>query len=163
MEDKHVNPAEVAAAFPGKKVTRKDLEMFMLGKKNQPAQVAKGTREVERRKLTTLRLKLAERLVSVKNETAMLTTFNEVNMSAVMQMKQKYGDAFKEKYGYGFGYMSFFTKAVTIALQEFPQVNSMIDGEELIVPGFIDIGIAVSAPKGLGGPCYPEHRDDGNP
>jgi 2-oxoglutarate dehydrogenase E2 component (dihydrolipoamide succinyltransferase) len=149
MEDKHVNPAEVAAAFPGKRITRKDLEQFMVGKKPSPSVAMNGTREVERKKLTTLRMKLAERLVTVKNETAMLTTFNEVNMGAVMQLKQKYGDAFKEKYGFGFGYMSLFTKAVTIALQEFPQVNSMIDGDELVVPGFVDIGIAVSAPKGL--------------
>ena len=99
--------------------------------------------------MTTLRLKLAERLVSVKNETAMLTTFNEADMSAVIALKEKYNEAFKEKYGTGLGFMSFFTKAVTMALQEFPQVNSMIDGDELVTPNYVDIGIAVSAPKGL--------------
>ncbi len=96
-----------------------------------------------------LRLKLAERLVSVKNETAMLTTFNEINMQAALKIKEQYGDLFKERHGVSVGLMSFFTKAVTLALKDFPQVNSMIDGDELITPNYIDIGIAVSAPKGL--------------
>ena len=87
--------------------------------------------------------------MSVKNETAMLTTFNEADMSAVIALKEKYNEAFKEKYGTNLGFMSFFTKASAIALQEFPQVNSMIDGDELVTPNFVDIGIAVSAPKGL--------------
>ena len=103
----------------------------------------------ERKKMSTLRLKLAERLVSVKNETAMLTTFNEINMTALLAIKKKYNDAFKEKYGVGIGFMSFFTKAVSEALLLFPQVNSMIDGDELVMHHYVDIGIAVSAPKGL--------------
>ena len=108
-----------------------------------------GSRNESRKKLSTLRLKLAERLVAVKNETAMLTTFNEVNMKGIISIKEKLNETFKERYGVGIGFMSFFTKAVTIALREFPQVNSMIDGEELITPDYNDIGIAVSAPKGL--------------
>lgn len=103
----------------------------------------------ERKKMSTLRLKLAERLVSVKNETAMLTTFNEINMTALLAIKKKYNDAFKEKYGVGIGFMSFFTKAVSESLLLFPQVNSMIDGDELVLHHYVDIGIAVSAPKGL--------------
>jgi len=106
-------------------------------------------RTTERKKMSTLRLKLAHRLVSVKNETAMLTTFNEVNMSNIMALKEKYKEKFKEKYGVSLGFMSLFTKAVTIALHEFPQVNSIIDNDELIYHHYVDVGIAVSSPKGL--------------
>jgi 2-oxoglutarate dehydrogenase E2 component (dihydrolipoamide succinyltransferase) len=108
-----------------------------------------GTRDTERKKMSTLRLKLAERLVAVKNETAMLTTFNEVNMTPVMQIRQQYKEAFKEKHGVSLGFMSFFTKAVTEALSLFPQVNAQIDGDEMIFHKYADIGIAVSTPKGL--------------
>ena len=93
--------------------------------------------------------KVAERLVAVKNQTAMLTTFNEVDMSAVMAVRDKYKDKFKEQHGVGLGFMSFFTKAVTEALRLFPQVNGQIDGEEIIMHDYADIGIAVSSPKGL--------------
>jgi 2-oxoglutarate dehydrogenase E2 component (dihydrolipoamide succinyltransferase) len=150
MEEQKVDPAIIASAFSGKKITRNDILSFLKGKKAQPSSASPAaTRNMERKKLTTLRLKLAERLVSVKNQTAMLTTFNEADMSAVIALKEKYNDAFKEKFGTGLGFMSFFTKAATIALQEFPQVNSMIDGDELVTPDYVDIGIAVSAPKGL--------------
>jgi 2-oxoglutarate dehydrogenase E2 component (dihydrolipoamide succinyltransferase) len=151
IEEKHVNPGDLGNAFPGKKITRKDIELFISRKKEAGGAVVSftGTREEDRKKMTTLRLKLAERLVSVKNQTAMLTTFNEINMQAALKMKEKYSDSFKERYGVGFGLMSLFTKAVTIALKEFPQVNSMLDGEELVTPRYVDIGIAVSAPKGL--------------
>ena len=121
----------------------------------QPASHAATTisrtdnRTTERKKMSTLRLKLAHRLVSVKNETAMLTTFNEVNMSNIMALKEKYKEKFKEKYGVSLGFMSLFTKAVTIALHEFPQVNSIIDNDELIYHHYVDVGIAVSSPKGL--------------
>ncbi|MCX6306375.1 MAG: 2-oxoglutarate dehydrogenase complex dihydrolipoyllysine-residue succinyltransferase [Bacteroidetes bacterium] len=150
IEEKHVNSADLTNAFPGKKITRKDIESFINRKKEGSAAVAfTGTREEDRKKMTTLRLKLAERLVMVKNQTAMLTTFNEINMQAALKIKEKYSESFKERYGVGFGLMSIFTKAVTIALKEFPQVNSMLDGEELVTPRYVDIGIAVSAPKGL--------------
>jgi 2-oxoglutarate dehydrogenase E2 component (dihydrolipoamide succinyltransferase) len=150
IEDKHVNPGDISSAFPGKKITRKDIESFISSKKEAAGQVmTKGTRDEDRKKMTTLRLKLAERLVSVKNQTAMLTTFNEINMSNALKIKEKYNDTFKERHGVGLGLMSIFTKAVTIALRDFPQVNSMIDGEDLITPRYVDIGIAVSAPKGL--------------
>ncbi len=108
-----------------------------------------GNRGETRSKLSMLRRKVAERLVAVKNETAMLTTFNEVNMSAIFQLREKYKEDFKEKHGVGLGFMSFFTKAVVKALQEFPSVNSMIDGKEMISYDFCDISIAVSGPKGL--------------
>ncbi|MCB0792510.1 MAG: dihydrolipoyllysine-residue succinyltransferase, partial [Flavobacteriales bacterium] len=96
-----------------------------------------------------LRKKVAERLVSVKNQTAMLTTFNEVDMSAVMALRDKYKDKFKETHGVGLGFMSFFTKAVTEALRLFPAVNGQLDGEDLVTFDYADIGIAVSSPKGL--------------
>ena len=108
-----------------------------------------GTRDTDRQKMSPLRKKLAQRLVAVKNETAMLTTFNEVDMSAIYALRAKYKDKFKEVYGTNLGFMSFFTKAVTEALNLFPAVNAMIDGEEIVYNKYADIGIAVSAPKGL--------------
>jgi 2-oxoglutarate dehydrogenase E2 component (dihydrolipoamide succinyltransferase) len=150
IREQNIDPGYIESAFPGKKITRKEIGIFLQsGKKPGKTPVESVSRDEERKKLTTLRLKLAERLVSVKNETAMLTTFNEVNMRQVLALKEKYNDDFKERHGTGIGFMSFFTRAVTIALQEFPQVNSMIDGDELVTPHYIDIGIAVSSPKGL--------------
>ena len=108
-----------------------------------------GTREMRREKMSMLRRKVAERLVAVKNETAMLTTFNEVDMKPVMDLRAKYKNDFKEHYGVGLGFMGFFTKAVTTAIQKFPTVNAMIDGKEMVIPAYADIGIAVSSPKGL--------------
>ena len=150
IEENKVDTSELARAYPGRRVTRKDIEAFVAGKKTTSTPtVIPGSREQERRKMTTLRLKLAERLVAVKNQTAMLTTFNEINMQAALRIREKYGETFKAQHGVGVGLMSLFTRAVTIALQDFPQVNSMIDGEDLVLPNYIDIGIAVSAPKGL--------------
>jgi len=108
-----------------------------------------GPRGTSRKKMSTLRRKIASRLVAVKNETAMLTTFNEVDMTKIFEIRKKYKDKFKDKYDVGLGFMSFFTKSVTIALKEFPDVNSMIDKNEIIHHNYTDIGIAVSAPKGL--------------
>ena len=108
-----------------------------------------GDRNETRKKMTSLRKTVSRRLVAVKNETAMLTTFNEVNMKPIMDLRAKYKDQFKEKYEIGLGFMSFFTKACTVALQEWPAVNAMIDGEEMVYHDFCDISIAVSAPKGL--------------
>ena len=108
-----------------------------------------GTRGSERTKLSMLRRKVAERLVAAKNETAMLTTFNEVDMSAIYALREQYKEQFKTKHGLGLGFMSFFTKAVTRALQLYPDVNSMIDGQEKISYNFCDISVAVSGPKGL--------------
>ena len=108
-----------------------------------------GTGSFERRKMSTLRRKVAERLVAVKNETAMLTTFNEVDMRPIMDLRKIYKEDFKEKHGVSLGFMSFFTKAVTRALKMFPDVNAMIDGKEVIYYDYADISIAVSSPKGL--------------
>ncbi|HSY62853.1 MAG TPA: 2-oxoglutarate dehydrogenase complex dihydrolipoyllysine-residue succinyltransferase [Cytophaga sp.] len=117
-----------------------------------PAAAAKSPvagRADDRVKMTSLRKTIARRLVAVKNETAMLTTFNEVDMKPVMDLRSKYKDTFKEKYGIGLGFMSFFTKAVCIALQDFPAVNAYIDGEEIVYHNFCDVSVAVSTPKGL--------------
>lgn len=111
--------------------------------------VANGARDEKREKMTSLRKTVAKRLVSVKNETAMLTTFNEVDMQPIMELRGKYKDKFKEKHGVGLGFMSFFTKAVTEALKDWPAVGARIEGEEVVYSNFADISIAVSAPKGL--------------
>lgn len=108
-----------------------------------------GTRNTERTKLSTLRKKLSKRLVAVKNETAMLTTFNEVNMSSVINIRKKYGERFRQEHGVGLGFMSFFTKACAEALNRFPAANAMLDADEIVYHNYADIGIAVSTPKGL--------------
>ena len=108
-----------------------------------------GPRGSEHKKMSVLRRKVAERLVAVKNETAMLTTFNEVDMKPIMDLRKTYKEEFKEKHGVGLGFMSFFTKAVTRALKLFPDVNAMIDGKEIVYYDYADISIAVSSPKGL--------------
>lgn len=111
--------------------------------------IAGGNRNSRRERMSNLRKTVARRLVSVKNETAMLTTFNEVNMQPIMDLRNKFKDKFKEKNGVGLGFMSFFTKAVCVALKEWPAVNAQIDGTDLVYNDFCDISIAVSAPKGL--------------
>jgi 2-oxoglutarate dehydrogenase E2 component (dihydrolipoamide succinyltransferase) len=141
-----------------KRITKKDLLVAIASaardKENAGASVSstgiwKGSREVEKIKMTTLRRKIAERLVAVKNETAMLTTFNEVDMSAIMELRSKYKDTFFEKYGIRPGFMSFFAKAVTLSIPMFPQVNGQIDDGQILLPDYVDVGIAVSTPKGL--------------
>ncbi|WP_293956575.1 MULTISPECIES: 2-oxoglutarate dehydrogenase complex dihydrolipoyllysine-residue succinyltransferase [unclassified Sphingobacterium] len=114
-----------------------------------PAAPVAGSRNERREKLSSLRKTIAKRLVAVKNETAMLTTFNEVNMQPIMDLRAKYKDTFKEKFGIGLGFMSFFTKAVTTALAEWPAVNARIEDNEIVYSDFADVSIAVSAPKGL--------------
>ena len=149
MEEKHLTGREVLEQLGHSRITKQDvLNASSASPVYLPANV-ETSREVERKKMSMLRAKLAQRLVSVKNETAMLTTFNEVNMSQIMSLKKQYNEKFKEQFGVGIGFMSFFTKAITIALAKFPQVNAMIDGDELIFHKYADVGIAVSAPKGL--------------
>jgi 2-oxoglutarate dehydrogenase E2 component (dihydrolipoamide succinyltransferase) len=116
-----------------------------------PAKAASvaGAREQRREKMSSLRKTIARRLVAVKNETAMLTTFNEVDMKPVMDVRSKFKDKFKEKHEVGLGFMSFFVKAVTVALKDFPGVNAMIDGEEIVYNDFADVSVAVSTPRGL--------------
>ena len=128
----------------GGRITKQDVVQ------NKPAMgPGRGERNQNRKRLSTLRRKLATRLVSVKNETAMLTTFNEINMSVINAIRSKYKEDFNKKHGCKLGYMSFFTKSVARALKMFPDVNSMIDGDDLISFDYIDISIAVSSPKGL--------------
>jgi 2-oxoglutarate dehydrogenase E2 component (dihydrolipoamide succinyltransferase) len=139
-------PAEKAAPAPQKEATKPAPE-----KRPIPAMptMAGSEREESRDKMSRLRKTIAGRLVAAKNDTAMLTTFNEVDLQAVMNMRQKWKEKFKETHGVGLGYMSFFTKAVTMALLEFPKVNGQIDGEDIVTYNYADIGIAVSTPKGL--------------
>lgn len=116
---------------------------------NAAQPTAAGNREQTRERMSSLRKTIARRLVAAKNETAMLTTFNEVDMQAVMDLRKAYKDKFKEKFDVNLGFMSFFTKAACLALQEWPTVNAMIDGDEIVLNNFCDISIAVSSPKGL--------------
>jgi len=150
MDENKVPAAKVAASGKGGRITKGDvLSTLSGGFDSSTTSGWGGSRDTERSKMTPLRKKLAQRLVAVKNETAMLTTFNEVDMSAIYAIRAKYKDKFKEVYGTNIGFMSFFTKAVTEALNHFPAVNAMIDGEEIVYHKFADVGIAVSAPKGL--------------
>lgn len=150
MDEKGIATNKVAATGKDGRITKADvLNAMSAGFDTNTAASWGGTRDTDRQKMTSLRKKLAQRLVAVKQETAMLTTFNEVDMSAAMALRTKYKDAFKEKHGVNLGFMSLFTKAVTEALNLFPAVNAMIDGEEIVYHKYADIGIAVSAPKGL--------------
>ncbi|MBN2613323.1 MAG: 2-oxoglutarate dehydrogenase complex dihydrolipoyllysine-residue succinyltransferase [Bacteroidales bacterium] len=133
-----------------KKITTKEVNLVLSAGKDRTVKQSKPlTREMQRSKISQLRKKLSQRLVAVKNETAMLTTFNEVDMSAVIALRKKYQKQFQEKFGVKPGFMSFFAKAVTQALNLFPAVNSMIEGEDIVTPGFVDICIAVQTDKGL--------------
>ena len=116
---------------------------------SESAPAPQGERAQERKKMTSLRKTISRRLVAVKNETAMLTTFNEVDMSPIMEIRKKYKEQFKEKHEVGLGFMSFFAKACCTALLEWPAVNAYIDGEEMVYNHFCDISIAVSTPRGL--------------
>jgi len=157
LEANNLGEQDLVDFYKKIRISKGDVVQFLDDKQNiQPAAGASsttpswgGTRDADRKKMTMLRLKLSERLVKVKNETAMLTTFNEVNMTPIMDIRKKYKELFKEKFGVSLGFMSFFTKAVTEALQHFPQVNAMIDGKEFVYHNYADVGIAVSAPKGL--------------
>jgi 2-oxoglutarate dehydrogenase E2 component (dihydrolipoamide succinyltransferase) len=109
----------------------------------------KPSRNQERQKMSNLRKTIARRLVSAKNETAMLTTFNEVNMQPIFDTRNKYKEQFREVHSVGLGFMSFFTRACALALQQYPKVNAFLDGEEMVMNDFVDVSIAVSSPKGL--------------
>ena len=160
LAEKNVAPASVNGTGTGGRITKEDALKSgsrKVGKSESPvaavktpvAQATPGSRNERREKMSSLRKTIAKRLVTVKNETAMLTTFNEVDMQPIMEMRSRYKDKFKEKYGVGLGFMSFFSKAVSEALKEFPTVNARIEGEEIVYSDFTDISIAVSAPKGL--------------
>ncbi|RDY58682.1 2-oxoglutarate dehydrogenase complex dihydrolipoyllysine-residue succinyltransferase [Flagellimonas nanhaiensis] len=145
LDEKGIAPAAVSGTGRDGRITKEDA-MSAVPSMGTPTG---GNRGETRSKLSMLRRKVAERLVSAKNETAMLTTFNEVDMSPIFELRKQYKEEFKEKHGVSLGFMSFFTKAVIRALQMYPAVNSMIDGKEMITYDFCDISIAVSGPKGL--------------
>ncbi|WP_312207852.1 2-oxoglutarate dehydrogenase complex dihydrolipoyllysine-residue succinyltransferase [Empedobacter sp.] len=145
LDEKGIDASQVKGSGRDGRITQDDAVRFTpaMGTSTQ------GTRAQSEKKLSSLRRKIAQRLVSVKNETAMLTTFNEVDMSAIFALRNQYKDEFKAKHGVGLGFMSFFTKAVTRALELYPDVNSMIDGDYQVKFDFADISVAVSGPKGL--------------
>ena len=146
LEEKNIQPSDIVGTGKDGRITKDDA-VNAVPSMGTPTGGSRGT---ERTKLSMLRRKVAERLVAAKNETAMLTTFNEVNMTPINTLRNEYKDSFKAKHGgVGLGYMSFFTKAVTRALQLYPDVNSMMDGDYKIGFDFCDISIAVSGPKGL--------------
>ena len=146
LDEKSIQPSDIVGTGKDGRITKDDA-VNAVPSMGTPTG---GSRGSERSKLSMLRRKVAERLVAAKNETAMLTTFNEVNMTPINNIRNQYKDAFKAKHnGVGLGYMSFFTKAVTRALQLFPDVNSMMDGDYKVAYDFADISIAVSGPKGL--------------
>ena len=156
LAEKDIDPATVKGTGVDGRITKEDARNAQKPAAPAKAETPKtaaapvaGLRNERREKMSPLRKTVAKRLVTVKNETAMLTTFNEVNMKPIMDLRSKYKDQFKEKHGVGLGFMSFFTKAVCEALKDFPAVNARIDGEEVVFNDFADISIAVSAPKGL--------------
>jgi len=148
MEEEDLNVDDIIDGL--RKITTRDVKRVIdTGKSFSSPHPAKASREVQSNKMSQLRKKLSQRLVVVKNETAMLTTFNEVDMSAIIELRKKYQKQFTEKHGVKLGFMSFFTKAATIALQNFPKVNSMLNGDSIVTPEYVDIAIAVQTDKGL--------------
>ena len=148
MADKKVSPKEVKGSGPMGRILKHDVleALSTPGRKGGDDAFSRNDR---REKMSNLRKTVSRRLVEAKNTTAMLTTFNEVDMSRIMEIRSKYKETFKEQHGVNLGFMSFFTKAACIALQEWPSVNAYIDGEEIVYHDYCDISIAVSAPKGL--------------
>ena len=148
IADKKIAPSTISPTGAGGKILKHDV----LDALSNPGRIPGKTmfsREGKKEKMSNLRKTVSRRLVEAKNTTAMLTTFNEVDMSAIMSLRSQYKDKFKEKHGVNLGFMSFFTKACCYALQEWPAVNAYIDGDEIIYHEYCDISIAVSAPKGL--------------
>lgn len=144
-KDGRITKADALAA-EAKAAPTQDTSLKALARETMASSFSRETR---REKMSGLRKTIATRLVAAKNTTAMLTTFNEVDMSAVMELRKKYKDVFKEKHGVGLGFMSFFTKAACAALKQFPVVNGMIDGNDIVYHNYADVGVAVSTPRGL--------------
>ena len=161
IAEKGLDASQIKGTGKDGRITKEDAENAKAPSKEAPKKEeskpassstsvsTSGARDERREKMSSLRKTVSRRLVSVKNETAMLTTFNEVNMKPIMDLRSKYKEKFKEKYEVGLGFMSFFTKAVTMALKDWPAVNAQIDGNEIVYHDYADISIAVSAPKGL--------------
>ena len=162
LREKNIDPTTIKGTGKDGRITKADAENAVAQPKAQEVQKetkapvaapsvegTAGPRQERKEKMSSLRRTIARRLVTVKNETAMLTTFNEVNMQPIMDIRSKYKELFKEKHGVGLGFMSFFTKAVTTALKEWPAVNGRIDGDHVVYHDYADVSIAVSTPKGL--------------
>lgn len=149
LDEKGMDAAQVSGTGRDGRITKTDAELAAVPALGGSPLSATGSRSTTTTKLSVLRRKIAQRLVSVKNETAMLTTFNEVDMSEIFRLRKLYKEEFAQKHGVGLGFMSFFTKAVTRALQMYPDVNASIDGDFKVNYDFCDISIAVSGPKGL--------------
>lgn len=153
MAENNIKPNQINGTGKDGRITKQDVLAALSNGLPTAVEVLsnswKGGRDKDSQKMTALRKTVAKRLVSVKNETAMLTTFNEVDMSAIYAIRAKYKETFTKQYGTNIGFMSFFTKAVTEALYHYPAVNAMINGEEIIYHKYCDVGVAVSAPKGL--------------
>jgi 2-oxoglutarate dehydrogenase complex dihydrolipoamide succinyltransferase (E2 component) len=148
MADKQVKPADVKGSGSMGRILKQDVLEALANPGRKPG-IAANSRDDKREKMSNLRKTVSRRLVEAKNTTAMLTTFNEVDMTRIMEIRKAYKDTFKESHGVNLGFMSFFTKAVCYALLEWPAVNAYIDGEEIVYHQYCDISIAVSAPKGL--------------
>jgi 2-oxoglutarate dehydrogenase E2 component (dihydrolipoamide succinyltransferase) len=159
LEEKGIASSQVSGSGVGGRITKEDAQKAQTNSATKmetpkvaasaPVIASGGARTKRSEKMTSLRKTIAKRLVSVKNETAMLTTFNEVDMKPIMDLRSKYKDKFKEKYGVGLGFMSFFTTAVCIALKEWPAVNAQVNGDEILYHDYCDVSIAVSTPRGL--------------
>lgn len=149
LDEKGIDASQVSGSGRDGRISKSDAELAAVPAFGGNPLSATGSRSTTTTKLSVLRRKIAQRLVSVKNETAMLTTFNEVDMSEIFRLRKQYKEEFAQKHGVGLGFMSFFTKAVTRALQMYPDVNASIDGDFKVNYDFCDISIAVSGPKGL--------------
>ncbi|MGI9653109.1 2-oxoglutarate dehydrogenase complex dihydrolipoyllysine-residue succinyltransferase [Chryseobacterium sp. RLHN22] len=149
LDEKGIDASQVSGSGRDGRISKSDAELAAVPALGGNSLTATGSRSTTTTKLSVLRRKIAQRLVSVKNETAMLTTFNEVDMSEIFRLRKQYKEEFAQKHGVGLGFMSFFTKAVTRALQMYPDVNASIDGDFKVNYDFCDISIAVSGPKGL--------------
>lgn len=148
LAEKGISAGAVKGTGKDGRITKYDAMMAEAGAFDYSTP-SEPSREQERKKMSNLRKTIARRLVSAKNETAMLTTFNEVNMQAIFDVRKQYKEKFRELHGVGLGFMSFFTRACALALQKYPKVNAFLDGEEMVMNDFVDVSIAVSSPKGL--------------
>ena len=147
LAEKGISPQAVTGTGKDGRITKYDA--ILANADTNYGESSEPSREQHREKMSNLRKTVARRLVSAKNETAMLTTFNEVNMQPIFDTRAKYKEKFKEMHGVNLGFMSFFTRACALSLQKFPKVNAFIDGEEMVMNDFVDVSIAVSSPKGL--------------
>lgn len=149
LAEKGINPLSINGTGPGGRITKNDAQLANALTSLTANLGGESSRELRREKMSNLRKTVARRLVAAKNETAMLTTFNEVNMQPIFDLRAKYKDKFKEKHGVGLGFMSFFSRACVLALKKYPAVNAYIDGNDIEYHDYVDISIAVSGPKGL--------------